>query len=69
MSDGKTRHYMSEREWHIFEEGVNWERARIRKEIMSRVTDLKVCGKDDNCHELGTLIEGYIPEWLEKENR
>lgn len=41
----------------------------IRKEIianiMDRVIDLKTCCKTDNCYELGTLIESYIPEWTD----
>lgn len=31
MSDGKTRTPMSQKEWLAFEDGVNWERARVVK--------------------------------------
>lgn len=31
MGDGKTRTPMSQKEWLAFEDGVNWERARVIK--------------------------------------
>ena len=31
MGDGKTRTPMSQKEWLAFEDGVNWERARVVK--------------------------------------
>lgn len=31
MSDGRTRTYMTEREWLCFEDGVKYERERITK--------------------------------------
>jgi hypothetical protein len=35
--DGKTRRRMNEREWQCFEEGVNYERERIVKDL-KRIT-------------------------------
>lgn len=43
---------------------VKNEQERIVQNIMSRVTDLKTCGKNDNCLEFGELIESYIDEWI-----
>jgi hypothetical protein len=40
------------------------ERERIKINIMDRVTDLKTCGKNDDCWEFGDLIESYIEEWI-----
>ena len=37
---------------------------RIKINIMDRVTDLKSCGKNDDCWEFGDLIESYIEEWI-----
>lgn len=45
------------------------ERERIIKNIQSRVTDLRACSKVDNCRQLADLIESYIPEWTEGENK
>ena len=39
--------------------------AKLIENIMDRVADLKSCGKDDNCGELGYLIQSYIPEWID----
>ena len=44
---------------------VKLAKESIRANIMSRVIDLKSCGKDDNCEEFGSYIEDYIEEWLE----
>lgn len=52
-----------------FQAGVTGERERIRANIISRVSDLNACSKRDNCKELARLIESYIPEWLEEENK
>lgn len=40
------------------------ERERIKQEIMSRVTDLKSCGSNDNCEEIAELLLDWMPEWL-----
>jgi len=45
------------------------ERERIISNIYERVSDLRSCTKNDNCVELGELIEEYIPEWTEGENK
>ena len=45
------------------------ERERIISNIYERVSDLRSCTKDDNCVELGELIEEYIPEWTEGDNK
>jgi hypothetical protein len=66
MGDGKTRTPMSQKEWLAFEDGVNWERARVKANIADRIGDLNACSKRDNCNELARLIESYIPEWLEE---
>ena len=39
--------------------------AQLTANIMSRVIDLNSCNKDDNCRELGYLIQSYIPEWID----
>lgn len=44
------------------------ERERIIANILERVRDLRSCTKNDNCNELGELINSYIPEWTEGEN-
>jgi hypothetical protein len=44
---------------------IEKERKRIIANIMDRVQDLRSCHKQDNCQELGQLIESYIPEWTE----
>lgn len=49
------------------ENAVNLTKERIKAKIMDRVTDLKSCGKNDNCWEFGDLIESYIEEWLDEE--
>jgi uncharacterized protein YicC (UPF0701 family) len=43
------------------------ERKQITNNIRERIKDLRACGKTDNCQELATLIESYIPEWIEAE--
>lgn len=43
---------------------VKNEQDRIITNIMSRVTDLRFCGKNDNCQEFADLIESYIEEWV-----
>ena len=43
------------------------ERQRIKERIMDRVTDLKNCSDDDDCHLFGEFIGYYIPEWLGEE--
>lgn len=45
--------------------GVEYERERIRANIIDRVQDLSSCTKKDNCEELGALIASYIDEWLD----
>jgi hypothetical protein len=47
------------------ENAVNLVKESIKAKIMDRVTDLKSCGKNDDCWEFGDLIESYIEEWLE----
>ena len=47
------------------ENAVNLAKESIKAKIMDRVTDLKSCGKNDDCWEFGDLIESYIEEWLE----
>ena len=51
----------------IWNAGRDYEREQIRARIMERVTDLKSCGKNDDCFDLGDHIESYIPEWLGEE--
>lgn len=38
---------------------------KLTENIMDRVKDLNSCNKDDNCRELGYLIQSYIPEWID----
>ena len=57
--------YAQERADEYIEAIMQRVEKRIKINIMDRVTDLKTCGKDDNCHEFGDLIESYIEEWLE----
>ena len=45
------------------------ERERITKNIESRISDLRACTKQDNCQELANLIESYIQEWTEGEQK
>jgi hypothetical protein len=42
---------------------------RIIKNIKSRISDLRACSKQDNCQEFASLIETYIPEWIEGEQK
>ena len=49
--------------------GITQERERIIKNIQSRISDLRACGKRDNCQELARLIMSYIPEWTEGEQK
>lgn len=48
-------------------DGVEAERKRIQGKIMSRVIDLKFCGKNDNCEEVAQLLLDWMPEWLGEE--
>lgn len=47
-------------------QGAQQERRRIKAAIMKRVADLEACHKNDDCSEFASLIESYIPEWLEE---
>lgn len=53
----------------LIQTALEQERNRIQANILSRVSDLNACSKRDNCNELARLIESYIPEWLEGENK
>jgi alpha-L-fucosidase len=52
-----------------YQQGVREERERIISNIYDRVSDLRSCTKQDNCIELGELIEEYIPEWTKENNK
>jgi hypothetical protein len=49
--------------------GEHRERERIVRNIQERISDLRTCSKPDNCHEVARLIESYIPEWTEREQK
>lgn len=42
MGDGKTRTPMSSKEWLAFEDGVNWERARVSKFLDEHVAQFEI---------------------------
>lgn len=62
--------HMTEEQEQTFTSGINkgrkLERKLITIRVMERVEDLRSCHKSDNCQELATLIESYLPEWLDE---
>ena len=49
--------------------GEHRERERIIRNIQERVSDLRSCSKRDNCHEVARLIESYISDWTERDQK
>jgi len=47
------------------QEGIQIAKGKIAQNIKERIEDLKACHKDDNCVEFASLLEEYLPEWLE----
>ena len=49
--------------------GEHRERERIVRNIQERISDLRSCSKSDNCHEVARLIESYISDWTERDQK
>lgn len=45
-----------------FEQGVKTERERIITQLTQYVTDLRECGKKDNCLDIAIAVEGQIED-------
>jgi hypothetical protein len=67
LEDGLSTKYSEELATEIILMIIANTKERITLNIMDRVTDLKTCGKDDNCYEFGDLIESYIKEWMNED--
>lgn len=37
----------------------------ISQNIRKRIEELRSCSKDDSCAEFASLLEEYLPEWME----
>jgi len=45
-----------------FDQGVRTERERIIAKLTEYVTDLRECGKKDNCLDIALAVEGQIED-------
>lgn len=47
------------------QEGIRTAQEVISQNIRNRIEDLRSCDKDDSCAEFASLLEEYLPEWME----